>query len=102
MILEVVVRIQSCQLSEGRIALNQNEMLVIIHLKNCLIGLSHFPNQYKSYLNRITDFVIDLDRFTVEIACPQGHSPFDIKRIYPEEAVLPDRTLIGSEKNHNA
>ena len=72
-----------------------------IDFKHRFVSIFQFPNQHKSYQDRIADFVVYFDWLNIQIAGTQRKFLFVHEWIYPIKPCLRECAFVFSKKYHD-
>ena len=119
----IIVSIQSCHLTESSVTLHTHKIFKSIHssgngyahlsgsfiirhrlcidFEHGLIRILQFPDKHQSYQNGVTNLIIHLDRFYIQITGTQRELFLIHKRIHPKETGFGKGTLVLSEEYHS-
>jgi len=96
-----VVRVMAGQLTDGRLALDGDEILVVVDVESGLGRVDDVPDDDGGDLNRIAAGVVDFDLLADQVGDTERHPVLGAERIGPVKTGRPDRAEIAADERED-
>ena len=93
-----VIRVAQRHVPQGGLALDVDEVVVIVDVEERLGRVDHLPDDDGGDLDRVARQVVDLEALALEVPDPERDGPLGEERVDPAEPRFADRAVVVAEE----
>ena len=94
---EGIIREHARKMADGSLRFQSDEQMVVVDVKEGLVGVIDLPNEYDANFDRVPALVIYGDRSELLVHCLERHGKLRVERIHPENAIVFDSSSVTSK-----